>query len=174
MVGILLVTHSGCLLLWLNSFVPCNMSFRRGLRFYGWVSKLSIHAISLSLAVDANCTGDVDLGGSNVLYPGQFGLFECTVNGLDVKWFTPSGELTILGGMNVGETSLLANTGTYASVTIRDPPDQEFGRRTSVLHYELDPGFTGVVNITCAGIGGGIGVCTKLVEANGECRVMSV
>ena len=99
------------------------------------------------------------------------GLFECSINGSDLRWSIDSEHLSFNGSASTGSIRSFPNTSTFASLvmrTVTDPAANQ-GMRISVLHFEPGPGFTGTTNISCSGTGQVLGdTCIKVVLVTGK------
>ena len=101
---------------------------------------------------------------------GQCGRFVCTITEFGVVWtFGTDGSLEFLGTRMTGDFQPDTNTNTFARLLMRNiTGDLMEGRRTSVLYFEPDPEFTGLMNISCQGISPATNSCVINVSVIGE------
>lgn len=113
----------------------------------------------------------VELRANTVIRPDGPGLFDCTVNGIDIQWTVNGNVLNIQGSRPVGFFAENPNVPNAVAILIitRDVvnPNLELVNRTSVLRLVPEPDAVGPIAVTCGG--SGVGQCTVNVSISGEC-----
>ena len=116
-----------------------------------------VHAVCLCAVVDCPSGAEIEtnLQVSDVIGPGEVGLFDCRViNGFDLRWTVTNGPSVLTFnflGVNPAGTLTTVRGNSIASLVQRLSGVNSTIDRISVLRYVPPSGFTGQVTITCAG-----------------------
>ena len=112
----------------------------------------------------STCPSGIEFLADDTIGPGGVGLFKCTVtNGIDLRWTVNDIRYVFQGDLTIGHIE--ENENGLAVLLVKDVGNLT-GNRTSMLYYEPDPGFIGVVTIICGG--DRVGDCPVNFSVTGE------
>ena len=121
----------------------------------------------------STCPSGIEFLGDDTIGPDGVGLFKCTVtDGIDLRWTVNDIRYVFQGDLTIGHIE--ENENGLAVLLVKDVDVNNTGSRTSMLYYEPDPGFIGVVTIICGGDGFGDCPVNFLCSNNDEVESLAV
>ena len=117
------------------------------------------------------CVGSSAILGNRKICPNEVGLYQCTINGVDLRWMVNKTDAFFPGTHEVGFATInnIPNAIIFLTERIITNETTYNGTRISVMQYTPPPDYTGYINMTCSG-GNNASECSNCIYAvGGKC-----
>ena len=121
------------------------------------------------------CVGSSAILGNRKICPNEVGLYQCTINGVDLRWTVNGTDHYALFsatdgvGLATVNNNNIPNAIIFLTERIITNETTMEGTRISVMQYTPPPDYTGYISMTCSG-GSNAGECRNCIYAvGGKC-----